>query len=382
MFFITLQQFIDMFHPIPENLNTLTKFMRNSQVKTAKRIVPFTEYIRDKNVFSNDMKVLFENFMNRDEYLTRFYNFSLKIKSGSPLLIHDNAKPMSIENINNNHLVTYKNVIRNMFYKEILQQTKSGFANTPSFLDVLLDFYLHGIIDYKMITPSALFYMKQGRFSGVFSSFYFRASIMNPLVPYSINTYLQGEKVFSPTLGWGSYAYGFLECPWVEEYVGVDVIPSVCKKVADFAKEYYGSKQTTIFCEPSENLMKLDGFSDKYHEYFDVVFFSPPYYRLELYEGENQSTTVHKTYLDWLDNYWGKTIELCYWVLKKGGKLCYILSDYGTKKQFDLLHDMNHITKLKFSCTPEIFPLKNKNANMTSHRLTGENIMIFYKSIH
>lgn len=382
MFFLTQEQFLSMFSDIPENLNTLSKFLRNAQVKTNKKIVPFLEYIRDKKVYSNDMKILFENFINRNDYLTSFYKRSLQIKSGSPLVIFENVEPMNIESINNNHLVVYKNIIRNMFYKDILQNTKSGLGNTPSYLDVLFDFYLHGIIDYKIITPSALFYMKQNRLSGVFSSFYFRASIMNPLVPYSINTHLKGKKIFTPTLGWGSYAYGLLECPFVDEYVGVDVIPNVCKKVEDFAKEYYPSKQITIFCEPSENLMLIDGFSDKYHEYFDVVFFSPPYYRLELYQGENQSTTKYKSYLDWIDKYWLKTIELCYWVLQKGGKLCYILSDYGTKKQFDLLNDMNIIVKNKFQCNPYIYSMKNKNANMTNHRLTGENIMIFYKSIH
>ena len=78
--------------------------------------------------------------------------------------------------------------------------------------------------------------MKNGRLGSVFSSYYFRASIMNPYLVYSLNhKLLNGTKIFTPTLGWSSYCYGFLECPMVKEYVGTDVIKSVCDKTNKFA---------------------------------------------------------------------------------------------------------------------------------------------------
>jgi hypothetical protein len=378
MKFLTLDQFIQSF--ATSKKIGFQDFLKKAQVRTPKQLIPLERYMDDHGIPIQSIKLLFENIVNRNEYLQRFYEKSLKVVD--PLTIVDKAMPISA--MNNDAHVNYKNLIRNMFYKEILQTTQSGMENNPSFLNVLADLYLHNIIDYKILTPSGMYYTKEGRLGSVFSSYYFRASIMNPMIPYSLNhKVLKGSKIFTPTLGWGSYCYGFMECPYVSEYVGTDVIPQVCRKTAQFAKDYYPSKKCTIFCEPSENLMKIPGFSNKYKNYFDAVFFSPPYYELELYPGKNQSTTQYKTYEEWLEKYWVKTIQLCHHVLKSGGKLSYILSGYGshnTKGAYDLLKDMNTISQNIFrGDTMRKIPMYNKNVHVTSHRETAEKIMIFVK---
>ena len=378
MKFITLDQFIDIF--ATSNKLGFQDFLKKAQVKTPGQLVPLERYMHDHNIPNQSIKLLFENIVNRNEYLQRFYEKSLKV--AEPITILDKAMPISA--MNNDAHVNYKNLIRNMFYKEILQTTQSGMENNPSFLNVLADLYLRNIIDYKILTPSGMYYTKEGRLGSVFSSYYFRASIMNPMIPYSLNhKVLKGSKIFTPTLGWGSYCYGFMECPYVSEYVGTDVIPQVCRKTAQFAKDYYPSKKCTIFCEPSENLMKIPGFSNKYKNYFDAVFFSPPYYELELYPGKTQSTSQYKTYEEWLEKYWVKTIQLCHHVLKSGGKMCYILSGYGshnTKGTYDLLKDMNAISqKIFIGAKMRTIPMYNKNVHVTSHRETAEKIMIFVK---
>ena len=341
-------------------------------VKIGNKSIPLTEYMKTKDkLLGTDIKLLFENIRNRNEYLTRFYETSLKVPDS--LAITD--APMKNKQMNNNALVKYKNVIRNMFYKEILKDTKSGIENNPTFFDVLEDLYVRNIIDYKILTPSAIHYMKNGRLGSVFSSFYFRASIMNPYLVYSLNqSVLHGTRIFTPTLGWCSYCYGFLESPGVIEYVGTDVITSVCKKTSEFAREYYPNKSVKIYNSPSESLL-TPKFIDQYKNHFDVVFFSPPYYRLEMYPGTNQSTTKYKTYEEWLAGYWEKTIQLCHLVLAPGGKLCYILSGYGS---IDLLKDMNQVTKKYFKLKSQQ-PMFNKNVHVTEHRETGETIMIFIK---
>lgn len=344
-------------------------------VKIGQRIVPLAEYMKTKDkLTAADVKLLFENIRNRNEYLTRFYETSLKIPDS--LAITD--APMKNKQMNNNALVKYKNVIRNMFYKEILRDTKSGMDNNPTFFDVIEDLYVRNIIDYKILTPSAVHYMKNGRLGSVFSSFYFRASIMNPYLVYSLNqSVLHGTRIFTPTLGWCSYCYGFLESPGVVEYVGTDVITSVCKKTAQFANEHYPNKSVNIYNSPSESLL-TPKFIDQYKNHFDVVFFSPPYYRLEMYPGTNQSTTKYKTYEEWLAGYWEKTIQLCHQVLSPGGKLCYILSGYGSNNEFNLLKDMNMVTMKYFKLKSQQ-PMFNKNVHVTEHRETGETIMIFIK---
>ena len=145
----------------------------------------------------------------------------------------------------------------------------------------------------------------------------------------------------------------------------MDVIPKVCKTTYEFAEKYYPQKKTEIFCNPSETLLTQGTVMKKYKEWFDVVFFSPPYYRLELYSGTNQSTEKYKTYDEWLEGYWMRTIQLCWYVLKKGGRLCYIINDYmdGDKK-VELVRDMNNITmKLGFR-KKKIIKMHNKSVSV------------------
>jgi len=376
MFFISKDEFLRLFHK--QKSGTFAEFLKNATVRRGKTLVPLVEYMKSNNVSTKNIKELFHHIVNRAEYLERFYDVSMKL----PDELSISHLPMKNKNMDNNSLVVYKNVIRNMFYKDILRNTKSGFENTPSFLIVLEDLFIREIIDYKLLTPSALHYMNLGRLGSVFSSFYFRASIMNPYLVYSLNeSVLKGKSIFTPTMGWGSYCYGFLECPGVYEYVGTDVISTVCNKTKRFAEQFYPNKIVDIYQEPSEQLAKNQVFKNKYKNHFDVVFFSPPYYRLELYPGKDQSTTQYKTYEEWLEKYWEATIKLCYFVLKPGGKMCYILSGYGSENTgnvYDLLKDMNKVSA-KYFILKSSQPMYNKNVNSTSHRETNEKIMTFMK---
>lgn len=376
--YIALDDFLDIFDSNNKK-DSFDNFIQKAQVKSGLRLVKLEEYMKSKNIKIEDIKMLHKLIQTRDEYLTRFYNMSLRVNE---VKIHNVLKPMKINELDNNNQPLYKNIIRSMHMMDILQNTKSGIENIPTYMDVLKDLYLKNIIDYKILTPSSLFYMKNGRLGSVFSSYYFRASIMNPYLVYSLNhKLLNGTKIFTPTLGWTSYCYGFLECPMVKEYVGTDVIKSVCDKTNKFAREHSPDKLIDIYCKPSEDLLKTSKFVDKYREHFDVVFFSPPYYRLELYEGKNQSTSKYKTYDDWLSKYWEQTIKLCDIVLEKGGRLCYIVSGYGSDKttnNLNLVEDMNKITK-KYFTYKRTLPMYNKNVNVTKHKETGEHIIIFTK---
>ena len=376
---LSLSEFLKMFEVEKQNSRTFTEFIANAQVKSTHKITPLKEYMKKNDIHKLDIHILYDHIVNRIEYLTRFYKTSLQ-----PHTFHIMEEPMQKNHLDNNTLVNYKNIIRNVHFKNILQKTKSGFENVPSFLDVLLDLYLKEIIDYKILTPSAIHYIRDGRIGSVFSSFYFRASIMNPYLVFSLNhLVLKGERIFTPTLGWSSYCYGFLECPFVKEYVGVDVISAVCKKTANICDLYDQKRiKTQIYCQPSESLLFDRYFMKKYREHFDVVFFSPPYYELELYPGKKQSTMMYKTYEEWLEGYWLNTIKLCYHVLEKGGTLCYILSSGGGNTQHNILQDMNKITK-RFFELKTVLPMYNKNVHVTSenHRETSEKILVFSKTI-
>jgi hypothetical protein len=373
MKYISLLQFLNIFirqNPIPP----FSKWFKQTKVKSGKKTISLEAYQIARKIQIADLRMIYDHIINRDEYLTRFYNTSLAIH---PLQITEEPMPKSI--LNNNSKVTYKNLIRNLHFRNILQETHSGWVGLPSYIDVLLDLYKNDTIDYKILTPSALHYIKSGRIGSVFSSFYFRASILNPYLVFSLNeSVLKGTRIFTPTLGWSSYAYGFAESQSVIEYVGCDVIPDVCQKTAALL-DHYPHIKTAFYCQPSESLLNNKSFMTKYKNHFDVVFFSPPYYELELYPGENQSTTVYKTYNDWLKGYWLNTMKICKYVLKSGGKLCYILSSGGgPNSAVDILKDMNDIARTMFSLKATI-PMYNKNVHVTagSHRETSEKIMVF-----
>jgi hypothetical protein len=382
---ISLKQFLNLFHSKDEkdiDLKHINQYINRAQVKVGNKLHKLKDYMKDHAILKKTIMILCDNINSRDEYLTRFYNLSLNVEP-SKLRIHESGiLPMKNKEMNNNQEIVFKNIIRNIHMFDILQRTKSGIENNPTFLDVLYDLYLHDIIDYKLLTPSASHYISNGRIGSVFSSYYFRASIMNPYLVYSLNqSIFKAKRIFSPTLGWSSYCYGFLESPYVEEYVGTDVISSVCNKTKYIGNMHVIPRKVDIYCKPSEDLYKDKDFMKKYNNHFDLVFFSPPYYELELYKSKNQSTDRYKTYEEWLEKYWEETIKLCHNVLEKSGKLCYILSGYGsntTKKQFDLIKDMNAITKKYFRAL-STQPMLNKNVYVTSQQDKGEQIMIFVK---
>ena len=375
--FIELSDFIKDIRIVkPESFD---KFLDTYQIRVGQKITPLKQYISKKSLKTENLKRLFQDIVNIEAYLTRFYTMSLQIKDKN---VHfgEHYQPMKTVQINNNKEPLLKNLIRNLHFKHILETTKSGIENVPTYMDVLKDIFQHKIIDYKILTPSSLHYIENGRFGSVLSSYYFRASILNPYVIYSLNeNLLKGTKIFTPTLGWSSYAYGFLESAMVKEYVGTDVIPDVCKKTDQLISTMYPSIKKDIYCKPSEDLAKNKRFMKKYENHFDVVFFSPPYYKLELYEGKNQSTNKYKTYQDWLEKYWEATIQLCKKVLTKNGKLCYILSGYGssnTREQYDLLKDMNQVTSKYFHQIHDL-PMYNKNVHVTAHKEPSERIIVF-----
>lgn len=377
MKFVKDHEFIQSFHK--KETPTFSVFYNNAKVRMGKKTESLKDYTKRKQIDKKIVQDLYNNIVNRDDYLQRFYDNSLLVKNKT---IHREIKPMQKSELSNNQGIVYKNLIRNLHMLDILKNTSSGIENVLTYINVIDDLYNNHVIDYKLLTPSASHYISNGRIGSVFSSYYFRASIMNPYLVYSLNeNVLKGTKIFTPTLGWSSYAYGFAESPRVTEYVGTDVIPNVCKKTKQLLNTYNHVK-STILCKPSEDLLKMTGFTNTYKDHFDLVFFSPPYYRLELYDSKNQSTTRYNSYNDWIEEYWRATIQLCHHVLAQGGTMCYILSGYGSHASntfIDLVKDMNNVTASEGFKLKTKLNMDNKNVHVTKHRDTGENIMIYRK---
>lgn len=375
--FITLQQFLDLFSKtFPPSLDD---FIANSKVCVRGRMVPLVQYLKEHS--SRDITNLYEHVIHREAYLTRFYKLSLRVLPQDTKIEEQTANTL-----NNNKQPLLKNQIRNLFLKEILCDTKSGFDNIPCFLEVLFNLYQYPgtIIDYKLISPSAIDYIKKGRIGSVFSSFYFRASIMNPALVHNIrmNFFPNARNILTPTLGWCSYLTGFslLKEQRLNHYVGIDVIDRVCNQLTQPPLALYPPSKIDVFNCPSELVMERHPeFTTCYRGYFDVVFFSPPYFKMELYDcaeesGKNQSTTMYKSYDEWLKGYWEKTVIMCRETLNtNGGLFCYIVSPFD---QYDLPHDLELISK-KYFTLQHIVPIYNKGVNSTKHREPDDKLYIY-----
>lgn len=380
--FINEENFIKWaIEPQPRSTPSFETFINRAKVRTGNgSVLSLNDYMKGKKITVDVLRAIYNFIINKKEYLQRFYNTSMKVADlhfgGDVAAASAGAiePPMKLRELDNNKKSKYKNVIRNMHYDHILEKTKSGIKGLPSYFTVLNELLTQFIIDYKILTPSSGFYICNGRMGSVLSSLYFRSSIMNPYMVYSLNkSYLHAKRVFTPTLGWTSYMYGFLESG-VEEYIGTDVIPSVCNKTRKFGETFYPDKTIEIYCKPSEDLLNINAFSRKYRAYFDTVFFSPPYYDMETYSGDKQSVRKYPTYELWLEKYWKKTIELCKYVLGPGGKMVYIISDYG---EYNLIKDLNQITSSIGFRLIKKEKMYNKNVHVTDHRETGEFIFIF-----
>lgn len=349
---------------------TYDNFIKKFSVISNNNLKALETVIKEKKLKKSELKVLYNFFViNKTKYLENFYDKSLKIL--------DNLDLTNLSNLslNNSHNSSYKNLIRNIYYKDILLLTKTEIAGLRPFLEVIFDLFNNNIIDYKLLTPCAIKMMEKGIFSSMVSGFYFRSSILNPAVIYSLSKSLKDvSTVFTPTLGWSSYMYGFLSDPKIKLYVGTDVIKHVCNNTVNLAEKMFPDKKTDIYCRQSELLYIDKKFIKKYKKSFDLIFFSPPYYKLELYRGSKQSTNLYKTYDIWLENYWHTTIKLCKEVIDKNGKLIYIISGYD--KQVNMNNDMNNITKKYFKLIKKK-NLNNSNVNFTNHKETGEIIYFF-----
>jgi len=350
---------------------TYAQFISRSKVrKNNGTLVSLKGVIKEKNIPVHVVRIFYELFvLNKEKYLTNFYNKSLKVsdKEITPLCI------------NNDKHSEHKNIVRNMYFKEILLDTGTIQPNLRNFLEVILDLYKDHIIDYKLVTPSSIKLISQRKLSNILSGLYFRSSIMNPVIPYTISNHLDYRfKVLTPTLGWSSYLLGMMANDNLDEYVGIDVIKRVCSNTSKISDE--NKVKNDIYCVPSEDLYKDKKFMNKYRDYFDFIFFSPPYFQLELYKGKKQSTERYKTYEEWLEGYWRNTVKLCYHSLRGGRLMFYIISGYTSKQKYvNLEKDMNSITTGEGFRFVKKLTMVGKNVGFTKHRKSKETIFIFSK---
>lgn len=184
-----------------------------------------------------------------------------------------------------------------------------------------------------------------------------RASIFNPATYKAIlDELFTGDTLFAPVMGWNSYQLAFYSSRFTN-FISTDVIPDVVhngKLIHQHYEKYradslfsIAEKTATLFLCPSEELNTQHNFAQTYRGKIDAVLFSPPYFDLEIYPSDNQSIKNYPDYGTWLEKYWGATIELCAEVLKPGGRLGFVISNYVDKHRnmVNISQDMSLIVQ-------------------------------------
>lgn len=373
---LTLNQFLSRFER-GDKRRTFALFRKHARVRIGKKIVPLSVYLANR---TDVMRVVYSLIEQQDQILQNFYKTSLDVSEKFMPSTLTEHQPMPLTRLSNATYPKYKNLIRNIHYLGILKTTTSDIPNVRPYLQVMEDLFTRWIIDYKLVTPSAIHYFSQGVVGSILSAYTFRASVMNPYLVYSVlsrlatSMRLRELSLFTPTLGWSSYLVGasHLSIPLVK-YTGIDVLPSVCRRTAQLAKAMTPSTDTRIYCKPSEEIADTSSIVRGHRGKYDIVFFSPPYYKLEKYERVMDEYT---SFQDWVEAYWIPTIGLCHAVLKRGGRLAFILGLYGTVA--DELKDM--VTVPKTCCGfkgMRSYPIANSRTMNQSYHV--EHLYVFEK---
>ena len=177
-----------------------------------------------------------------------------------------------------------------------------------------------------------------------------------------------GNKVLDLSMGWGAR---FLAA-WAldKTYYGID--PMTAKELEGMREFIKGDQK---LCNQSVlDSVLCNGCSEDKSSYQDIpevdyVIACPPYFKLEEYKCEKNSTDVHSEYQKWLEDYWKKTVQLMSQKLKRKGRFSLIMIDKW--KKFNLLEDMSDIVIAEGFQQIEELSYKTMRSHLTNKRETG-----------
>ncbi len=152
----------------------------------------------------------------------------------------------------------------------------------------------------------------------------------------AIVQYFNAKRVLDPCTGWGGRMLGTLSAGGDTYYCGCEPDPNTCNGLmnilSDPAIPEDATDRADIWSEPAEKALVCIQKEEKY----DLVLTSPPYFNLELYTSGAQSTTLYKTWDEWVEKWLKPVILGCLVCLKPGGTSCWSVKNFKSDKLYPL----------------------------------------------
>lgn len=159
------------------------------------------------------------------------------------------------------------------------------------------------------------------------------ASQHKPNVTKTLTEYLGSKTILDFSMGWGDRLSGAFASETVEHYVGIDPRKEN-HPIYEQQRDFY-TKHTSFFEKTTKTNFHQSPAEDfdysEYHDYFDLVFTSPPYFNVERYgDDDTQSWVRYKSIDAWNEHFLHKALEKIIPTLKKGGKMAINIADVFT----------------------------------------------------
>lgn len=245
----------------------------------------------------------------------------------------------------------------NLSIRNAIVNTLNGKIRKTFFMPALFEDIFNGKVSSNIV----LTFNKSCKLVSIFSPNVYRY-LLRYLKTYSANS----KSILFSTASWGVPVIAADELDYDIVDI-VDVQGTVLKKCHDIRDELSKEKNPLFgqlykletYCTPSEVMDKV--ISKKY----DHMISCPPYYDLEIYgASENQSTDLYKTYPEWLENYWRKTVIASKKLLNDDGVFSFVMGHH-VRYQY-MARDMSEIVKQEgFTLVDEIKIVpKRKSSNI------------------
>ncbi len=144
-------------------------------------------------------------------------------------------------------------------------------------------------------------------------------SQFRPSAAKAVYQLFDARKIYDPCGGWGDRLSGALASN-SDFYYCRDVNPMVFAGYALQQKNYESNLQVAFEYKGSEIDCPQEG-------YFDLVFTSPPYWKVEKYQGANQSYLMYKKFNCWMKSFLLPMVKNSWMSLQHGGTMMLNISD-------------------------------------------------------